>query len=49
MDSSSTGNVSHDCNYYTISEPSCFEEATNCDERKDVMKKEYGALIKNDA
>ena len=46
---SSSGNISHYCgfNHSTISEPSFFEEATNCDEWKDVMKKEYYALIKN--
>eukprot|EP00253_Pinus_taeda_P007650 PITA_07650 len=46
---SSSGNVSHDCgfNQSTISEPNYFEEATNCDEWKDAMKKEYDALIKN--
>lgn len=44
-----SGNISHDCgfNHATISEPSCFEEAANCDEWKDVMKKEYDALIRN--
>lgn len=44
-----SSNVSHDCefNHCTIREPSCFEEAANCDEWKDAMKKEYDALIKN--
>eukprot|EP00253_Pinus_taeda_P035199 PITA_35199 len=44
------GNVSHDCefNHCTISKPNCFEEAANCDEWKDVMQKEYDALIKNE-
>lgn len=39
--SSSIGNFSHDheFNYSTISEPSCFEEARNCDEWNDALKK----------
>eukprot|EP00253_Pinus_taeda_P003263 PITA_03263 len=28
-------------------EPSCFEEAANCGEWKDAMKKEYDSFIKN--
>jgi len=43
-----SGNVSHDCefNHCTISGPNCFEEATNCDEWKDAMQKEYDALLR---
>jgi len=45
-DSSSVSH-DHEFNHCTISEPSCFDEAANCDEWKDAMQKEYDALIKN--
>jgi hypothetical protein len=33
--------------FSAVNEPTTFEEATNCNEWKDAMQKEYNALIKN--
>jgi hypothetical protein len=41
--------VSYDCelNLFTNFEPTSFEEVVPCDEWKEVMQKDYDALIKN--